>query len=81
MLVKIFPYCLTIKYHCFALFAWKYLSALSSIVINNISVVGTTVLLHYRHTHIKKQTCLDRNNILHFIMLYLHFYKTFFNLN
>ena len=55
MLVKIFPYCLTIKYHCFALFAWKYLSALSSMVMSNISVVGTidTHTLKNRHVWIE----------------------------
>lgn len=30
----------------FAMFAWKYLSALLSIVINNVLVVGRVVLLH-----------------------------------
>lgn len=40
---------------CFAMFVWKYLNASLSIVINNVLVVGTTILLHYGHTHNKKQ--------------------------
>lgn len=51
---KYSPCCLKIKHLvsgkmvsvCFAMFVWKYLNALLSVVINNVLVVGMTILLH-----------------------------------
>lgn len=70
MLVKVFPMLSENKVPvsgkmeimCFAIFIWKNLSALLSIVLNNILVVGTTVLLHNGHNTkntIKNRTCLE----------------------